>query len=45
MQLGLQLFGQLTGLDVVAAETSDPAAGNLKHMEKVLSGRNDLIKD
>ncbi|ROM33757.1 hypothetical protein BK648_23550 [Pseudomonas poae] len=45
MQPGFQLPGQLTGLDVVAAKAFDSAAGHFKNMEKVLSGRNHLIKD
>lgn len=45
VQLGLQGFGQFAGLVVVAAKASDSAAGHFKDMEKILSGRHNLIKD
>jgi hypothetical protein len=45
IQAGLQLFGQLTRLDMVAAKAFDPAAGHFADMKEVAAGRYNLVKN
>ena len=45
IQAGFQILGQLTGLDMVAAKASDPAAGHFADMKEVSSGGYYLVKN
>ncbi|OIN52153.1 hypothetical protein BFL40_14150 [Pseudomonas costantinii] len=45
VQAGFQLFGQLAGLDMVAAKAFDPAAGHFQDMKEIPPGRYNLVKN
>lgn len=45
VQAGFEFFGQLAGLDVVAAKAFDPAAGDFQDMKEITPSRYNLVKN